>query len=284
MKVEIDNKNAISTKLKILYGVIILFCIISIIVAIILQFGKDDTGTETPNLPSLNEEQTLQHETGFDNIFENKVNYLENNSYKITKIEEDEEIIYTGYQDNSNKINDYELDVNIPYINIGNNALIDSYNQEIRDVFEAKAKSVLNTQNSSVIYTVNYSAYISNNILSLVIRSTLKEGSNPQRDMVQTYNYDLETQKECTIDELLELKGISKQEANRKIRDKIKEVQESVDELDQLGYTIYQRNPDDDMYSINNVTEYFLGKDNAFYIIYAYGNQNLTDEMDIVVM
>ena len=284
MKVELENKNVISTKLKIIYGVIILFCIISIIIAIVLQFTKDDNSEETPNLPSLSEEQTMQHETEFDNIFENKVNYLENNSYKITKIEQDKEIIYTGYQDNNKKINDYELDVNIPYINIGNNALIDSYNQEIRDVFETKAKSVLNTQNSSIIYTVNYSAYISNNILSLVIRSTLKEGSNPQRDIVQTYNYDLETQKECTIDELLELKGISKQEANRKIRDKIKEVQKSVDELAQLGYTIYQRNPDDDMYSINNVSEFFLGADNALYIIYAYGNQNHTSEMDIVIM
>ena len=284
MKVELENKNVISTKLKIVYGVIILFCIISIIVAIVLQFTKDDSSEETPNLPSLSEEQTMQHETEFDNIFENKVNYLENNSYKITKIEQDKEIIYTGYQDNNKKINDYELDVNIPYINIGNNALIDSYNQEIRDVFETKAKSVLNTQNSSIIYTVNYSAYISNNILSLVIRSTLKEGSNPQRDIVQTYNYDLETQKECTIDELLDLKGISKQEANRKIRDKIKEVQKSVDELAQLGYTIYQRNPDDDMYSINNVSEFFLGADNALYIIYAYGNQNHTSEMDIVIM
>lgn len=284
MKVELENKNVISTKLKIVYGVIILFCIISIIIAIVLQFTKDDNSEETPNLPSLSEEQTMQHETEFDNIFENKVNYLENNSYKITKIEQDKEIIYTGYQDNNKKINDYELDVNIPYINIGNNALIDSYNQEIRDVFETKAKSVLNTQNSSIIYTVNYSAYISNNILSLVIRSTLKEGSNPQRDIVQTYNYDLETQKECTIDELLELKGISKQEANRKIRDKIKEVQKSVDELAQLGYTIYQRNPDDDMYSINNVSEFFLGADNALYIIYAYGNQNHTSEMDIVIM
>lgn len=284
MKVELENKNVISTKLKIVYGVIILFCIISIIIAIVLQFTKDDNSEETPNLPSLSEEQTTQHETEFDNIFENKVNYLENNSYKITKIEQDKEIIYTGYQDNNKKINDYELDVNIPYINIGNNALIDSYNQEIRDVFETKAKSVLNTQNSSIIYTVNYSAYISNNILSLVIRSTLKEGSNPQRDMVQTYNYNLETQKECTIDELLDLKGISKQEANRKIRDKIKEVQESVDELAQLGYTIYQRNPDDDMYSINNVSEFFLGADNALYIVYAYGNQNHTSEMDIVIM
>ena len=87
MKVELENKNVISTKLKIIYGLIILFCIISIIVAIVLQFTKDDSSEETPNLPSLSEEQTMQHETEFDNIFENKVNYLENNSYKITKIE-----------------------------------------------------------------------------------------------------------------------------------------------------------------------------------------------------
>ena len=40
---------------------------------------------------------------------------------------------------------------------------------------------------------------ISNNILSLVVRSTLKEGSNnPQRDIVQTYNYDLTNQKKIT--------------------------------------------------------------------------------------
>ena len=31
----------------------------------------------------------------------------------------------------------------------------------------------------------------SNNILSVIVRSTLKEGTNPQRDIVQTYNYDL---------------------------------------------------------------------------------------------
>ena len=39
-----------------------------------------------------------------------------------------------------------------------------------------------------------------------------------------------------------------------------------------------------DMYSINNVTEYFMGKDNALYIIYAYGNENNTNEMDVVIM
>ena len=39
-------------------------------------------------------------------------------------------------------------------------------------------------------------------------------------------------------------------------------------------------------HSINiiDISEYFMGKDNALYIIYAYGNLNHTSEMDIVVM
>ena len=147
-----------------------------------------------------------------------------------------------------------------------------------------KAKSTLNSKNANVIYTVNYSAYITNNILSLVIRSTLKEGNNAQRDIIQTYNYDLSNQKELTIDEILERKNITKQEVNSIIREEIKEVQQNVEELSQLGYNVYPRDYTSDIYSINNVTEYFIGEDDALYIIFAYGNQNMTSEMDIVII
>ena len=143
---------------------------------------------------------------------------------------------------------------------------------------------MLNTTNENIIYTVNYSAYVTNNILSLIIRSTLKEGENPQRDIVQTYNYDLTKQEECGIEEILNLKEISKQEANQRIRAEIKEVQQRVEELQKLGYSVYQRNYDSDLYNINNVTEFFLGENNALYIIFAYGNENHTSEMDLIVM
>ena len=59
---------------------------------------------------------------------------------------------------------------------------------------------------------------------------------------------------------------------------------EKSEELEKLGYTMYKRDYTSDMYSINNVTEYFMGKDNALYIIYAYGNENNTNEMDVVIM
>lgn len=283
MNVVIEDESKKNKKLKIFYIGIIAVCIIAIISAIVVQIIKENDAAEAAKLPQLTENQKNQHKDEFETIFENKVNYLENNSYKISKLESNKEIIYTGYKNNETKLNDYELKVNIPYINI-NNDTIEEFNSQIKDIFEKKAKSIINTQSNNVIYTVDYSAYIANNILSLVVRSTLKEGMNPQRDIIQTYNYDLTNQKEYTIDDMLNTKGITKKEANQKIREEIKSQQEKSDELDKLGYQTYKRDYTSDTYNINNVTEYFMGKDNALYIIYAYGNENNTNEMDVVIM
>ena len=288
MNVVIEDESKKQKNLKIFYISIIVICIIAIIAALVVQIAQEKNPYETENntnteLPELTDDKISVYKEQFKNLFENKVNYLENNAYKIKKINEDEEIVYVGYQNNENKLNDYDMKVNIPYINIKNET-VEEFNNQIKDIFEAKAKNVLNTKNNNIIYTVDYTAYVSDNILSLVVRSTLKEGANPQRDIVQTYNYDLINHQKCTIDTMLDLKGITKKEANQKIKDEIKTVQERVDELAKLGYTVYQRDYTSDIYSINNVTEYFMGSNNALYIIFAYGNDNHTSEMDIVVM
>lgn len=282
MNVVIEDDSKKNKRLKILYIVIISICIIALISAVVIQVVENKKAVKS-SLPTLTESQINQHKNEFYNIFENKVNYADNNSYKITKVESKEEIVYVGYESHEKKIGDVELDVNIPYINI-NNDKIEEFNTQIKDTFEKKAKSILNSQNDNVIYTVKYSGYVSNNILSLIIRSTLKEGTSPQRDIIQTYNYDLENKKEYTIDDMLQAKGITKKEANQKIKDEIKSTQQKAEELQKLGYSTYTRDYTSDMYSINNVTEYFIGKDNALYIIYAYGNENNTNEMDIVIM
>ena len=283
MNVVIEDESKKNKKLKIFYIGIIVICVIAVITAIVLQIFNKNDASQVSKLPQLTEEQKNQSKDEFYGIFDNKVNYLENNSYKISKVDSDKEIIYIGYKNDSTKINDYELNVNIPYINI-NNDIIEEFNEQIKDIFEKKAKSIINTESNNVIYTVDYSAYLSNNILSLIIRSTLKEGTNPQRDIVQTYNYDLTNQKEYTIDDILTAKGITKKEANQKIKEAIKEQQKKSEELEKLGYTTYKRDYTSDIYNINNVTEYFIGKDNILYIIYAYGNENNTNEMDVVVM
>lgn len=285
MNVVIEDNSQKNKKLKIFYISILVICVISVIAAIILQITGTDE--ETPSnkevLPGLTAGQISEYKENFDSIFTNEVNYLKNNSYKITKVKQEEEIIYLGYKNKDKKTNDYELDVNIPYINI-NDATANEMNTQIKDIFEKKAKSILNTQNNNVIYTVNYSAFLSNNILSLVVRSTLKEGNNPQRDIVQTYNYDLTNHKKCSIDAMLEMRGITKKQANEQIKNEIRNVQKTVEELAKMGYTIYPRDYTNDIYSINNVTEYFMGENNAIYVIYAYGNLNHTSEMDVVIM
>lgn len=288
MNVIIEDESKKQKKIKIFYVSIIAICAISMIAALLVQIAQEKNPSETGNntkveLPELTDDKISVYKEQFKNLFENKVNYLKNNAYKIKKIKEDEEIVYLGYQNNENKVNDYDLKVNIPYINIKDET-VEDFNQQIKEIFETKAKNVLNTKDNNVIYTVDYIAYVSNNILSLVVRSTLKEGANPQRDIVQTYNYDLANHKKCTIDAILDLKEITKKEANQKIKDEIKTVQERVDELAKLGYTVYQRDYQSDIYNINNVTEYFMGNNNTLYIIFAYGNDNHTSEMDIVVM
>ena len=83
---------------------------------------------------------------------------------------------------------------------------------------------------------------------------------------------------------MLNAKGMTKKEANQKIKEEIKTQQEKAEELEKLGYTTYKRDYTSDVYNINNVTEYFMGEDNALYVIYAYGNENNTNEMDVVIM
>ena len=59
--------------------------------------------------------------------------------------------------------------------------------------------------------------------------------------------------------------------------------QEKVKELEQLGFSIFSRDYKSDLYKMQNTSEFFLGEDGCLYLIYAYGNNNYTSEMDIVV-
>ena len=62
----------------------------------------------------------------------------------------------------------------------------------------------------------------------------------------------------------------------------IQEEKEKADDLSSLGYNIYERDTSSDIYELENSTEFYLTQD-ALYIIYAYGNQTNTSEMDIIV-
>ncbi len=279
MNLRLEDESEKNKKMKFVYISIIAICVIAVITAVVIQIVKNLPEKE----PEIDTSILQKYKADFDKIFTNKVNYLKNNEYKIDRIDDSEAIVYTGYSNKDIKVSDYNLDVNIPYINI-KNTTIERFNKSIKDTFEQKAKDILSTQRQNIIYTVNYSAYVTNNMLSIVVRSSLKEGENPEKVMVKTYNYDLTEKKELSFEDFLNFKGISRQDAGNTIRKEIKSIENKINELSKAGYKVYSRDSNSDIYKLDNITEYFIGEDNVLYVIFAYGNQSNTSEIDIIVM
>ena len=224
MKVTLPKKEKTDVKAIVIYTIAIISCVIAIIIVCITQFlGKNrleeilSIGSSGASKQEIDEQVLISE---FDNIFNNQ---LENNTFSgnVKKQEEDKDIIYTYYDKTESKKNSYELNLQIPYINI-ENEIIEQYNNEIKETFQKKAENVLATQNKNIIYTVKYQATIEDNILSVIIKSELKEGASAQRQIIKTYNYDLNSNKEIGLEEMILRKGFKQDEVQRKIRDRIK--------------------------------------------------------------
>ena len=125
---------------------------------------------------------------------------------------------------------------------------------------------------------------MNSNILSLIIKATLKEGSNPQRVIIQTYNYNISTNQEVTLTELIQIKGISLLGVSETIKNRIEEENKQAESLQNaIGQDMYKRDLNGNIYKLENINYYFLGEENYLYILYPYGNSNYTSEIDIVV-
>lgn len=279
------QENKISNKLWIMYIIIFIICTIGIGISLYLQFYQDENlgviiGITDENSEEQDEYNELKSE--FSSLFTNQLENLQGEDIDIEKIQDDYDIIVTAYTYEKNEDN-CSLDVAIPYINI-DNEITRGYNSETRSKFKDTAEAYSEGDNSeSIIYNVRYKAYLQNNILSLVIESELKEGDKSQKIEIKTYNYDIVEQKEVTLEELLELKGITVSEASSKIKEEIEEVQEQNNVYAEQGYNLYTRDIESEIYEIENTESFFLGNDGMLYVIYAYGNSDYTSEMDIII-
>ena len=277
------NKGKIDIRTITVISVIVI-CIFSIIYGIYYQI-------ESYKQKQLNEliEQGAQQAgeqtqiVEFDDLFDNSINYQGNN-VAVNKIESHEELVYTVYE---LKDDAYGVNVKIPTININNEKIMD-INKEISSIFQEKANQILLNTDEEIkkqtIYNVEYTAYVNENILSLVIRASLKEGTNIQRVIVQTYTYNLSTNEEMTLGNILNIEGKSTKDVQTEIYNTIQEAIDNSQNLSALGYSTVNRDINDSMYLVENSNNYFLGPDGVIYIVYAYGNASYSSEKDIVVI
>lgn len=274
---------------RIIFILIGVFCFFALIAGIYAQFftGKRENNTiQNSNIgTSDDQKQKTQEEikTQFKGLFNNKLVVSENfDPTNIQKIDTTKDIVYFAYnyQEQTEK---YEVDIHLPVINIKGN-VVNEFNKTTQSIFANEASNIVNNKYSEkIIYNVNYIASINENILSLAIESTFKQGENPQRTIIQTYNYDIETGEKIELVDMLTKRNIIQSDCQNKIYQVVNKAQEESQILVKSGYTVYNRNISDDMYKIAEVSNFYLGEDGELYIIFAYGNNNYTSDMDIVL-
>lgn len=277
-------KEKISKKRLIIYITIAIVCIVAIIVVIGVQIlGNDviDNMFGINKITKRSEEEEAELKNNFDNIFDNTVE--DKGEYQIQKIRSSEGIVFTIYN-NEKKENGYEVNVNLPCININEKDVLD-FDNEIISAFGGKATSITNSEkeNQNTIYTVKYKAYVANDILSLVVYSDLKQSTSAQRVMIQTFNYDLKENKKLSLSDMINKFGLKEFDIQNKINTDIEKEQKKSEDLINLGYNVFSRDTNSDIYKVENITEYFVYNNNI-YIIFAYGNDKITSERDIVII
>lgn len=272
---------------KLIFILIGAFCVFALIAGIYTQFFveklENDTQDPTNNINNDIKPKTQEEiKTQLSNLFTNE---LISNNYDVTNLQKrdvSKDIVYSAYDIQKQEEN-YEVNIHLPVMNIKGDVPTE-FNKTTQSIFVNKASEILNNKyTEKVIYSVDYIAYINDNILSLVIKSTLKQGNNPQRVIVQTYNYNLETGEKVQLADVLTKKNLVQTDCQNKINEIVAKAQEEAQVLLQSGYTVYNRNLSDSIYQISNISTFFLGKNQELYIIFAYGNQNYTSEMDVVL-
>ena len=265
------------------FALIMIVCIIAIVEALyyVMNPNIQDNKNIADNSLSNAQITDMTLVDNFDDVFQNSFKNT-NTSEEAEKIDADKDYIYTNYEKTEVNSGNYEIDVKIPVINI-NSEEIKSYNEDIKQVFQDKAESILNGGSNRAVYSVDYEAFLNNNILSVVIRSTLKEGSNPQRVIIQTYCYNIKEMKKVEFSDIMTLKNLDTNTVQEKIRKQIQGKQEEAKALQQLGYSVYIRDLRSDRYDVENISNFFIDENNNIYVIYAYGNSSNTDVTDILI-
>lgn len=271
----------------IVYGVITVICILAIFAGVyVLVFKKQTIGNLTNNTNQTNtstEDPIVQTKNSFLDLFKN---YFVSSNYKATNIEkmyQDKELVFEELTYKEKKDNVYDLELHVPVINIKSD-LATKYNKTTQSIFLDKANKIIENTSSDkyTVYSVSFTSYINNDILSLAIMANLKEGDKPQRLMIQTYNYNLMTEEEVTINDIITLRGLDARVIDKKIADEVKKANDDALGVSASGYEIYTRDLTSDMYKTQNVSIFIQGPNGELYIIYPYGNKENTSAIDVI--
>ena len=243
------------TRKNVFFVVLALIFILALCIGIYTQFFYKYAATD-PFLIGINlgaektKEEYALLEANFNGLFTNELK-VNSESIDVEKIKGSNDIVYTAYDIKQEDETYYSIDVKLPIINI-NTSYIKELNQQIKTDFYESANSYMRQKEMNVVYSVDYAAYINEQILSIVVKASLREGENPEKIIVKTYNYNMLEDKEVSLEDLITYKGTSVEFVQNTINDEIKTAYDNaVIIADQFGH-MYDRDLKSDMYKVEN--------------------------------
>ena len=278
---KLDGKNK-----NIFFLVIILLCIVAICLGIYIQFFYQYSDTDPLMLgihlgSQKTEEEYSILKSEFNDLFTNTIE-INSENVRVDRIEPSNDLVYTCYNLVNEDENYYSVNAQVPVINI-DTEIVKNINAEIKSEFYDKANSIMRQADIHTVYVVSYAAFVNEHIVSVVVKSSLKEQGKSEKVVVKTYNYNMLEDKAVTLNDLIELKQTNIQTVQATIKSDIKTAYNNAKDIAEEYGTLYERDLNNSIYEIENVDTFFLTQEGYVYIVYAYGNYDYTNEMDVII-
>ncbi len=268
---------------NILYIITIIICVVAIFLGVYAQFFKKEVDNDLEqgylgNNSTGNNITYAEIKENFRDLFTNDFMDSGYDDSNINKIDQTKPIVYTAIELQEESDGKYNINISVPLINIQGV----KYNETTQSIFVQKVNDIMSNSTLYTICDISYTAYVNNNILSVAIMASIKEGDSAQRIIIQSYNYNLETQKDVKITDILTERGLDEKIVEDRVKTIVKKAAEDAKSMQNTGYNVYERDVESDIYDIEKINNFIQGPDGELYIIFAYGNSAFTSEMDII--
>ena len=193
----------------------------------------------------------------FNTIFTNDVSG-ESTISDISKNKNDKDLVYTEQKITERENDKYNIVANIPYINIDSN-IVGKINSDINKKYIDKIEKI-------IAESKEYQDY-----------------NDTQSAKITTYNYSLSLDREVTINDIIKAKGYDSKKLQKEIDTQIETLNKKDEELKNQYTEVRLRDVSNQMYKIENTENFIVNQDGYLYLIYAYGNKENTNKIDLII-
>lgn len=274
------------TKKYVFFIVLTLICIVALSLGIYAQYFYKYADTDALMIGiNIGAKKTAEEidilKSNFNNLFNNSI-LINSENVRTEKLDPKRELVYSVYDLVNEDENFYSVNAKIPLLNI-NTDVAKQVNAEIKSEFYDKANNIMRRTDGNTIYTVTYAAFVNEDILSLVIKSSLKEQDKSEKVTVKTYCYSIPEGKLKSLKELIDLKENTLEDVQKTIENDVRTAYNNAKIIAAEYGTLYERDLSSSIYKVENASTFFLTQDGYVYIVYAYGNKDYTNEMDLII-